>query len=703
MDKLRDDFLSGYLHAGRPDQAFLKGMDLDRLNPEFAETMHLLATDVPEYGIWEEKFDNPRGGEELLVTPASPRAIEEVEALFFRQNPDKTLEPYSERKIRNNLVSYIIAVRARLAQMSDNHIWLENLDLRDRKETARLQYERNLVRQGVKKLYYPDITRRILQSSGHGEFQSAPNNHAKRVQRIMTAPTDRRVILDEKRAFEGSEISSLIVNPLMLTNRQLENLGFTIPNNGKRQLSGPDRLHYISDLTGRIKSELSVLAPIGQADPHDRFGRYRLYASDDGKVIGTTNPVKGKPTIYKTSLVDALRRGEHIHTGYPKENLQIAKAISQILLVDKDLQKGNWEKVKDSAELEQAKTVLRELVESLENVRDQDKVEARELLEKAMTLESTHTRKVKKNGQEKVEVTVRLNPGAKRAQLEKAVRKLKQRRSTVIPHISRYNANDSRLLEVEMAEHQAIPFSELEDYLNSRKNPDDIWDKHVLSADQKEQIARRLQKWHDRFNPAAGREAYLEPYRSFCREIQSALQDTHNVVVEPHSSIGDLKQSLAVVHQMLALKRVWDSWENIYSQHLGLDRLPFFIHMKDQIRRLNLAPVRPESSLNFIFEKYREVAQQILDTCEQGIKVISQPGGKEQADKIRLELKRLMRSVDVAALLRQSQQYRQYHEDLDYIFGPASADEDDLDPGTASLTLKDFLLDSDQEEDDHED
>ncbi|MDK0560380.1 hypothetical protein P6O24_15180, partial [Clostridium perfringens] len=96
---------------------------------------------------------------------------------------------------------------------------------------------------------------------------------------------------------------------------------------------------------------------------------------------------------------------------------------------------GNWEKVRDSQELERAKSTLRDLVEQLENVRDRDKVEARDLLEKAMTLESTYTRKIKKNGEDKLEITLRLNPGAKRAQLTKAVGMLKRRRSTVIPRI----------------------------------------------------------------------------------------------------------------------------------------------------------------------------------------------------------------------------------------------------------------------------
>ncbi len=693
--KLREDFLSGYLHQGKPDQALLSQFDLSGLNPEFEENMRLLATDVPEYGIWEELFVHPDGTEEKLVTPASPRAVAEIESLFFKKKQDQSLEVYSERKIRNNLIAYIIAVRARLAQMEHNHFWLENLDQRERNEQRRLDGEREHYYDGKTKLYYPNITRRLLQASSPQEFERAPNNHSKMVQRIMTSPTDRRIIMDEKQAYEKAQVESLIVNPLELSDLQLEHLGFILPWTGEKRVSREEKLRHISDLVGRVKTELSALEPLGQGDPHDKFGRYRLFGSLDGKVIGVTNPVRKKPSYYKTSLVDSLRRSEHIHTGYPRETGRLARTIDLILQADRDLQKGNWQQVKDSAELEKAKSIISEAVNSLKKVRDPDKVEALGLLKQAMTLESTYTRVVRTKGQKpQTQVTVRLNPGAKRAQLEKAVRKLKERRSRVIPKISRYNANDRQILEVQMSEHQAIPFAELEDYLDRRSNPDDLWNSIKLSLDKKEAVAERIQQWLHRFYPNSGRKTFLEPYQSFCHEVQDALQHSSNVLLEEDSTIGELKQSLAGVRQVLQLKKLWDQWEALYDRHLGQDKLPFFVRMKDDLKKLrqNFISNCGESALSSIFESYDLAITKLLQSCQLGIDVLAQPGGKKQAEKVRLQLKRQMRQVDVAALLQQKARERYEEQALDEMFSAASEDHlleehggDDMDDYDPSL------------------
>jgi len=667
--QLKENFLADY-----PD---LDKFDLTGLNPDFEETMFDLAKQVPEYGFWQDTFVDATGHAENLITPATRRAIDQVSRLFLFKEDGK-LEAYSDKGVRNHLAQFIVAVRARLAQMAGNFRWLDNMGYRWRRENKGIDENRGKVLAGEKKLYYPHLTHRPIQSCTTEEFEASPNNHAKKVQRIMTNETDRLIILDEKEAYSPQTIGSLIVDPLRLTDRQLENLGFTLPWAAKKRVPRLEKIEFISSQSGKIKEALAALSPIGQGDPHDRFGRYRLFTSLDGEVIGTTT-APGRCTISKASLLDAIRSREHTRTSSLSETGKIAGVIRMILDVDRVLQKGKWEQVKDTEQLAEAKTTLFKAVEALKSVRNPDKKEAKELLEKAMTLESTFTRVIRKKGQPpQTLVTVRLNPGAKRTQLEKALRRLQTRKSHSMPRISRYIANDRQILEAELADHKAIPFAELEAYLNRHYKgygPDDH--KH-LSIAQMEGMVSRLNEWYEKFSPPQGRKVYLEPYRSFCSLIMDELAKTVVAVAGKGNTVSDVKDCLEELKFSLRLKKFWDSWENLYDQHLTQEKLPVFTQLiKDLVPlRDQIADISETSPQDFILDAYREKINEMLGLCEDALAHWHDPDGKKKAKVIHHELKRKMREVNIVALLKSASAAATEEEAISELFGPPAEDDD---------------------------
>ncbi len=670
--QLKENFLGDYPELGK--------FDLKALNPAFEETMFDLAKQVPEYGFWEDEYIEPFAGKkpETLITPATRRAIDQVLGLFLHKEGGK-LEAYSNKGIRNHIAAFIISVRARIWQMSPNQRWIDNMYGRLQAEDERVENHRRLIAAGQENVWYPNITHQPVQSCTKQQFEASPNNHAKRVQRIMTNETDRLIIPDEKEAFTPEAIGSLIIDPYGLTDRQVEGLGISLPWTGKKRTSRLEKIEYFSTLPPRLKTELSALNPIGKGDPHDKFGRWRLYGNVEGNVLSTTTS-SGKDSYNVARLKDAIRAREHTRTGSLSETGKIAGVIRRILDVDKQLQKGKWEQVKDNEKLAEAKNTLFQAFDALKNVRNPDKKEARDLLEKAMTLETTYTRVIKRNGKPpETIVTVKLNPGAKRSQLEKALRKLKTRKAHSLPRISRYTANDRQILEEELAEHQNIPFNQLEAYLDRHFRGSSPLDHKKMSPAQREGVVSRLNEWLERFVEfPAERKAWLEPYRSFVDLIQEDLNQAIETVDNEETAVSDLKTDLAELKISLRLKKFWESWEQLYDQHLTQKKLPTFVYMiRDLVllkKEINDIPTTSRSG--FIFETYLTKIDEMTALCREAFDNWHEPDGKKKAKVIHQQLKVKAREADIVALLKKKKEFEYEEKQLDDMFGPPSADED---------------------------
>ncbi len=624
-------------------------VEVDKLCPTFQENLHALAIRVPEFGFWLETISDPNGKDQIVETEPSKRAQEQILALFYTDK--KLTELLSARKIKGNLQAMIVSIRSRIRQLEDNFLWSSQRRAFEKQDNRRVQAERAVYAQGKKPFYQPRLARRSYVSSSTEDFRHSPANFAKLVQGIMVNPTNRHVIHDEAEARSSYVIQNQVVDPLLLTDRQLENLGITLPSG--RRFSRVEKLTFRDDAIDKIKKELPVLREIGEWGNHDRFGRYRLYASKDGQVIGRTNVQKGRPSLYKASLWDACRSKEQTTRGYKPEAKGLQQIITMINGLDQQLSK-EWQKVKNSEELEEAKAAILQAVDKLKHVRDEDKVAAKELLEKAALLGTMYCKTVEEAGTPpRKEWRLKLNPGATRAQLNTAMRKLKARLHKRIPRISNYVSNDQVILEQEMARHENIPFGELLEHLEKKKKPIRAGDNNkILPPNHINNIQSRLHKWRRLIIAPISKGPFLEPYNSFservCESIDLAITET----LKDKCTVAQLKERLSLLHSYLKLYQIWVRWETLYDTHLGNDKMPRFIEFAKDLKRLR--SIIAESPQNGIvqeaFTDFDKNAEDAILLCEEG-RAAMRKKDQKNANTLRLALKRQMREVNITAQL----------------------------------------------------
>ncbi len=650
--KLNDHVISGY--PGLPGD-----LDIGRINPGFEEALYDLALAVPEYGLWEEPFALPDGKEIQLVSQPTRRAVEQVLAVFFSDLKKK--EQYSERQIARNIAAMLVSIRARLTQIEGNQTWLKARNTFEQSHRCWADSARQAVCDGRKKLrHHPDLAYPPFIASTDGQFRGSSPTFPKIVQVRLSNPTERLVIPSEVNEQTGRDlVSDLIFDPAWITDRQVENLGFTPPWQQRRGVKRQEKVEYKAEIIPQIKRELQALRLIndGHERDSDRFGRHRIYASRDGQIIGTTNINSEKPTLYKAPLLDAIRRTEHIDSGSGAESRDLAALIETILAFDRDVG-GRWKKVQNISELDDAKALLSAEMECLSGAVNKQKKEARELLEKAMTLDSTYTREIKKGGKTVRQVTIHLPYTARRGQLYAAIDRLRKRLAGGGRKIPRYNANDRAILQAELGRNEAVPFAPLLAYMEERHTESTpLLDSRKLSPEQRAQLQAKLRGWKNKFADPWRKKPLLEPFQSFSRLVAERLAQAEEIIHGEKCSIADLRRPLDRLRGILLLHRAWKQWEALYDRHLGNDRLPIFYKFAEDLRafrrELPAPPPAGESDLAAsVFLSYDTQAGELIATCQTGIELLKQPGGKKKADKVRQELKRQMRQAVLATFSR---------------------------------------------------
>lgn len=630
------------------------------VTPGLDETMYELAQAVPEFGFWEDTFEDNNGKIYPLIVEPTKRAIEQILGVFYTDIAKK--EACSERQIVRNIAIMIQSIQSRIAQINESDI-LQTLRLEhDMREAERVNAERSAVQSGENRLtYLPRLAHKSFIASTDQDFKFSTANFAKIVQARMSDPTNRFVVRDESIAQSPDTMHDLVLDPLQITDRQVENLGFDAPWLSRKRVSRIERVEYKASIISRIKEELQVLRRLGRQFPErnqDHFGKHRIYASRDGYVIGTTNLNSEKPTLYKATLEDALARTEHVSTGTSRESRTLNQLIATLLSFDKELSKS-WQQVKDEGDLEVAKNLVTTEIDGakLKKARNKDKKEARELLEQAMDLDSTYTREVKRGGKVVKEVKIQIPRTAKRAQLRAAISRVQNRLAGGGRRIPRYNANDRTILEEELGRNEAVPFAALLAHLEDRdKGRNPLMDSRRLRPEQRTKVVQSLREWQAHFDAESRRGPLVEPYQSFANAVSAELWKALLVVANPTSRMSALKDSLDSLRGHLLLHRTWKQWAGLYKTHLGNDRMPFFHRFIADLGQLigSLPKTHSEEArepTNAALQAYREQAGEMIVTCRHGIEVLAQPGGKVLADKMRRDLKKQMRQVDIIKIL----------------------------------------------------
>lgn len=650
--KLKENLIAEY--TGAPNHA-----ELHRLAPDFAEQFYDLATVVPEYGVWEDSFEDQHGKIHQLAIGPTKRAIAQILGIFYRDIDKKAA--YSDAQIKRNIAAHIIRFHSRLAQIGSSQTLHGLRAVHEAREQLQVQAEREAILKGEKKLHYlPRIIEAPFIPTTDECFRRFPANFAKMIQARLSNPTDRFNVLDEREAQKPETLRDMILDPGLMTDRQVENLCIDVPWN-RRKLSSLEKIEYKASMTDRLKDELGVLRRLDSNSPdtRDTFGRHRLYATRDGYVLKTTNINGEKPTIAKALLKDADSSGEHTLTNGRQESRGLSRLMQKLLRFHQQLGK-DWQPARDEEQIQEVKTQLEAELEQLDNVKNAHKIAARELIQKALQLGATYTHTFNRGTAEVREVAIKIPRTAKCAELIAANTRLQQRLVSGGRRIPRYIANDRAILQEEIGRHEAIPFSKLLAHLEQKdKGRNSVLDAREMNQQQKERVQRLIEGWQRAFNPDKFTPPLLEPYRSFATATHEELAKVQTLMQFPRPTLGDLKDSLDGLHSSLFLHRVWKQWENLYSSHLGNNRIPKFPILIADLNRL--VSSLPEENLhqndpNFsALQAYKAATKEVIETCREGTELSSQEGesqeSKKALKKVCKKLKKQMRQVDIVKLL----------------------------------------------------
>jgi hypothetical protein len=450
-----------------PNSAELEQQAIEKaaaLNPEFSQLLGHYAMYVPEFsGLVREVK-----GKEINYG-RSKRASAELRGLIF----DLEGREYSEKAQKEHVEIFVIRIRAKLAQLLNNPQWLkafeehearEDVRLADEQEKEQLQGEPKDLTRLIRRRFQADL----IDNKGEFKFtfENSPRTRVKMTNEMLFHPTERLVHGARIEENEKAVLEKLIIDPQMITDTLLRNLGleeFLPP----KKTSKKEKVRLRALAIPKIVERLGKLRPV-MPDPHDKLAeKYcRTFVTFDGYVLGTINTLRGKQ-LFRANLVDAVNRLRHIGENQEAEIAKLRRFNAVIKDVDYRISE-EWEQVKNSGELDKIRADLQTLVESLRYVTNKFKKEMLELVQDCVTLESTFTKKVKDKatGTMKTEVIVRLNPGAKRAKLNQVPVKVAERIQE-IGCISRHLVEDKVRLISSKEDHELIPFGGFKDYIES--------------------------------------------------------------------------------------------------------------------------------------------------------------------------------------------------------------------------------------------
>lgn len=241
------------------------------------------------------------------------------------------------------------------------------------------------------------------------DFQKSPRTFGRTVEEVAVH-TAERVYLTREEGNRAQFISKLLLDPGLINDNRLRNLGleeFIAPKGSNME----ERMLLNAQAIEELRKMLLAIEPIRRPDERedDELRYFRLMRSPQGYVLGTQYVYTGKKgekvkkkTLFKTDLYNAGLRLKEIDASYENE-IGILKMIQELLnSIIADLER--WKQL-EPAERDKISETIGEIVAQLENVDDEDKIELRILLEKAITLKDKHGR---------------YNPQAKVSQVERA-------------------------------------------------------------------------------------------------------------------------------------------------------------------------------------------------------------------------------------------------------------------------------------------
>ncbi len=618
---------------------------------EFMNALGNYAIFVPEY---DEPIHTIEGKE--ISYGRTRRADHELQLLTHDRHGTRL----PENKILTNVRAITQRLRAKVAQLHSNKIWLDRMEAHEEAEDVRLADEQNSAAREGKPGDLRRLMRQRFVASTPDSFAAAPRTRHKMAEEILVSPTERIIYKLDSEEVKQGDLSGLVIDPGKVKPTLLTNLGlteFTPP----RRATYQKKLELQTKAVKPIKKAIGGLAPLSleQRGPYgDRY--MRTFASQDGYILGTTHAGSSKQ-LFRADLVDARNRIAHIHEGYEDEIPRLIKIRQVVAGVDRKVGE-EWSKISSPEELAKIKAELLELVNDLWLVNNTLKVQIRKLLADCLTLESTFKRKVRgDDGRMKEEVVTRMNPGAKRAKWNLVPGKIDER-IREISRIERYLAEDEVRLQAKKAAHDRIPFGEMYLYICERaeanRQKTDKPKPRTLDIEEVSELRGRLEEWKKRFQ-SRDKHGFLEPYRSFAEKVVAAISHAESELSEEQVSRRKVAEAVLQIFLVLKLQTFWTQIQSIYDKHLASRDLPYFVEVRNELiilfqhlRYKKIAGQVKVPEFDDIYHKLYKLLGELINLAQQGRIATRGDKDKQAAWKVKGDMHRLVADMDIVALVK---------------------------------------------------
>jgi hypothetical protein len=381
------------------------------------------------------------------------RARAEVEGLFYDENG----EIRDEREIHRRIDAFRAAIQAKIPQMEGNKTWVV-------KGPAELRKVRQHQLHGKPKTIVVD------------EFEESERTLAKTAQDVLVGKADR-MKFTRAEVEERDLIGDIVIDIRRVTNTVLKNLGLEehLP---RKRAKMSEKLEARKAAIPEIKEMLSGLVPIrvpGERGARDdkAFRAMRIgKGQNEGYVMGTQT-IRGEKILFKTDIYSAGRRLAHIDKSYRAEIdklMSIARALETL--------KDNISYFKNPERAEDVKKIfemISELVDSLEFVHDESKLELKETLSGLTGVEDSRGR---------------VNIPSKRARINGAENRLGKRIKS-IRRISSYLQQDDRTLQAAL-EREEAPIRDFQEKVEKYHDRLSILGKKPLENGEKVKVVSNL-------------------------------------------------------------------------------------------------------------------------------------------------------------------------------------------------------------------
>jgi hypothetical protein len=511
---------------------------LSRLNPEFAE-------------------------------PLSPRAKAFLEKNLPREN-------ISARNIELLAQTFRMRMLAVIEQMEESPVW-----------QARLK--------AVKQV--PNHESRV--AATEDEFLSSPSSMRKTVQRALTDPTSRLVLVRDRRENLKEDFSSIIIDPADITDTLLHNLGLDryLPPKGAKS---DERIGCHALAIPSIKEILGHLQPIENFSLKISMpGRFRLMRIAGGRYEGYifgTQTEEDKTHFFKTDLHGAYRRISHIREGYEDEAKELGRVLDTVKTISMQIV-TRWNEIKGGEEVEAFKKQLLETVDSLKFVRNKYKKGIKETIEKGLTFKTARKYKQKigtdKSGNSVVKRPERVievdNPGAVSAGFTKIGGYVDQRRKEVRFVMGELQHDQMKLHQV-ICDHE-IPFAKFYEAVEKmHRELTLLHEDEPLAHAKKQKIIGNLLSLKQQCKPAekpgTGSKIVMQPYLSFGKRVAGHIDETVSELRMENVDREAAASAFLKIYLVAKINYLFHELQNFYDEFVSPPGKPDYVKMFIEAKRI---------------------------------------------------------------------------------------------------------------------